>query len=192
MKRYLLYASVIGGSILGLSTIIYSYFYNYNKEENKKKKGKKEEQDINISSIKEQIKDLLKINIENKFCISLPIGSVIMWNGSVDSIPVGWEICDGKNGTPNMINRFVMGSMVSGNKGDKELKAITTTSSKHKHLFEYQKIHFLTDVFGAGKTKKDGIRFIKLIESDGHNHEIINTTELKPDYVTMIFIIKVS
>lgn len=39
----------------------------------------------------------------------LPKGSIIMFNGQED-IPEGWVICDGSNGTPNLINRFIMGS----------------------------------------------------------------------------------
>ena len=34
-----------------------------------------------------------------------PIGSIIMFNGII--IPDGWAICDGNNGTPNLIGRFI-------------------------------------------------------------------------------------
>ena len=36
---------------------------------------------------------------------SLPIGSIIMFNGT--SIPDKWHICDGTDGTPNLINKFI-------------------------------------------------------------------------------------
>jgi hypothetical protein len=36
----------------------------------------------------------------------LPRGSIIMFSGAV---PGGWFLCDGNNGTPNLINRFVLG-----------------------------------------------------------------------------------
>lgn len=37
----------------------------------------------------------------------LPIGSIIMWNGSV--APTGWALCDGANGTPDLKNKFILG-----------------------------------------------------------------------------------
>jgi microcystin-dependent protein len=34
---------------------------------------------------------------------------VILWSGSLNTIPDGWFICDGTNGTPDLRNRFVVG-----------------------------------------------------------------------------------
>ena len=39
---------------------------------------------------------------------SVPTGGIIMWSGSIASIPTGWFLCDGTNGTPNLSNRFVV------------------------------------------------------------------------------------
>ena len=41
---------------------------------------------------------------------SLPIGSIIIWSGTVASIPTGWQLCDGTNGTPDLRDRFVVGA----------------------------------------------------------------------------------
>lgn len=38
----------------------------------------------------------------------IPQGGIIMWSGSIASIPTGWAICDGSNGTPNLTDRFVL------------------------------------------------------------------------------------
>ena len=38
-----------------------------------------------------------------------------MWNGS--EIPKGWAICDGKNGTPNLIGKFIKASEEAGETG---------------------------------------------------------------------------
>lgn len=38
----------------------------------------------------------------------LPVGSIIMWYGT--TIPQGWNICNGSNGTPDLRNRFVIGA----------------------------------------------------------------------------------
>lgn len=45
---------------------------------------------------------------------SMPIGAIIMWFGSLGSLPTGWQQCDGSNGTPNMIGAFPRGAGVGG------------------------------------------------------------------------------
>lgn len=39
-----------------------------------------------------------------------PSGGIIMWNGSVGSIPSGWVLCNGSSGTPDLRSRFVIGA----------------------------------------------------------------------------------
>jgi len=45
----------------------------------------------------------------------MPKGGITLWYGSSSNTPVGWAICDGNNGTPNLLGRFVVGS---GNNGE--------------------------------------------------------------------------
>jgi microcystin-dependent protein len=45
----------------------------------------------------------------------VPIGSIILWSGSIASIPTDWQLCDGTNGTPDLRDRFVVGASVGGN-----------------------------------------------------------------------------
>ncbi|WP_147432310.1 phage tail protein [Pararobbsia silviterrae] len=40
---------------------------------------------------------------------AMPIGTILMFSGTVTP-PTGWHVCDGTTGTPNLKNRFVMGS----------------------------------------------------------------------------------
>ena len=40
----------------------------------------------------------------------LPTGVVVMWAGAVTSIPAGWALCDGSNGTPDLRERFIVGA----------------------------------------------------------------------------------
>jgi microcystin-dependent protein len=40
----------------------------------------------------------------------VPAGVIVMWSGAVGSIPTGWSLCDGTNGTPDLRNRFVVGA----------------------------------------------------------------------------------
>jgi hypothetical protein len=37
-------------------------------------------------------------------------GMIMLWSGSVGSIPSGWAICNGANGTPDLRDRFVVGA----------------------------------------------------------------------------------
>jgi hypothetical protein len=39
-----------------------------------------------------------------------PAGGIIMWSGSIGSIPTGWLLCDGTSGTPDLRDRFVVGA----------------------------------------------------------------------------------
>ena len=35
-------------------------------------------------------------------------GMILIWSGSIGSIPVGWVLCDGTNSTPDLRDRFVV------------------------------------------------------------------------------------
>lgn len=47
--------------------------------------------------------------------LNFPIGTVIYWENS--AIPSGWQLCDGTNGTQNLINRFIYGASIDGDVG---------------------------------------------------------------------------
>ena len=40
----------------------------------------------------------------------IPSGGIIIWSGLIGSIPTGWALCDGSNGTPDLRNRFIVGA----------------------------------------------------------------------------------
>jgi microcystin-dependent protein len=40
----------------------------------------------------------------------LPSGAIIMWSGSVATIPSGYALCDGSSGTPDLRGRFIVGA----------------------------------------------------------------------------------
>jgi hypothetical protein len=40
----------------------------------------------------------------------IPTGIISLWSGSVASVPSGWYLCDGSNGTPDLRDRFVVGA----------------------------------------------------------------------------------
>lgn len=40
----------------------------------------------------------------------VPSGCIVLWSGSIASIPSGWVLCNGSSGTPDLRNRFVVGA----------------------------------------------------------------------------------
>ena len=70
---------------------------------------------------------------------SIPTGGIIMWSGSIVSIPTGWALCNGQNGTPNLIDRFVVMAgntyNVGSTGGSKDAIVVshTHTQAAHNH-----------------------------------------------------------
>jgi hypothetical protein len=42
--------------------------------------------------------------------IVTPPGSIALWSGTIASIPAGWALCNGAASTPNLTDRFLVGS----------------------------------------------------------------------------------
>ncbi len=67
----------------------------------------------------------------------VPRGIITMWAGSVGSVPAGWAICNGANGTPNLLDRFVVAAGASygvGAAGGSGVGSGTTsTAGFHSH-----------------------------------------------------------
>ncbi len=75
-----------------------------------------------------------------------PKGGIIMWSGSQEEIPEGWLLCNGKKGTPDLQDRFVVSTgpnIEVNSKGDADQHdhgydlsghaIITTTDGQHEH-----------------------------------------------------------
>ena len=45
--------------------------------------------------------------------LTVPKGSILMWSGSIGTIPAGWALCNGANGTPDLRDRFIVGAGLS-------------------------------------------------------------------------------
>ncbi len=66
---------------------------------------------------------------------SFPAGAIVIWSGSVASIPSGWQLCDGTNGTPDLRDRFVVGaSQDVGSMAETNVSGVLTkTGGEAKH-----------------------------------------------------------
>lgn len=46
---------------------------------------------------------------------AMPRGSIVMWSNTAGgTVPVGWALCDGTNGTPNLTNKFIRSEAAEG------------------------------------------------------------------------------
>jgi len=68
---------------------------------------------------------------------TIPAGLISMWSGSIGSIPSGWYLCDGSNGTPNLTDRFIIGAgstyAVNGTGGVSSVTLTTSNMPAHTH-----------------------------------------------------------
>lgn len=87
---------------------------------------------------------------------SLPTGSIMIWSGSSAAIPVGWLLCNGTLGTPNLMDRFVTGAgltyAVAATGGVTSVTLTQAQTPAHVHSF-------------SGTTSSDG----------SHNHTVTDT-----------------
>lgn len=75
---------------------------------------------------------------------SLPSGLIAIWKGLTSTIPDGWALCDGSNGTPDLRDKFVLGAGNSysvGNTGGEETHTLTVEEMpSHSHSYaKYQR-----------------------------------------------------
>lgn len=70
----------------------------------------------------------------------VPSGSIAIWTGIISSIPTGWKLCDGTDGTPNLRNRFpkcvpTVGTNPGSTGGQAEVTLTITNMNTHRHTF---------------------------------------------------------
>jgi len=41
---------------------------------------------------------------------SIPSGVIVMWSGTIATIPTGWYLCNGSNSTPDLRDKFIIGA----------------------------------------------------------------------------------
>lgn len=75
-------------------------------------------------------------------------GMIMLWAGSIVSIPSGWALCDGTNGTPNLRDRFVVGAGSSYAVGATGGSTTSTAAGGHTHTESSAGAHSHTGVTG--------------------------------------------
>ena len=66
----------------------------------------------------------------------VPSGGIILWSGSPKQIPIGYVLCDGTNGTPNLSGSFV----VSYDASNSDYDSVTTTGGANYKTIQAQNL----------------------------------------------------
>lgn len=120
---------------------------------------------------------------------AMPTGVILMWSGSIDTIPTGFALCNGMNGTPDLRDRFIIGaggSYVAHTKG-----GTATVDLSHTHAYSGT-----TD--GSGSSGVYASAPGVSVSAQNHTHTYSGTTEsagnestsILPPYYALCFIMK--
>lgn len=142
-----------------------------------------------------------------------PAGVIVLWSGSIGSIPTGWVLCNGSNGTPDLRNRFIVGAgstyAVDATGGSADaivvshthtFSATTNTTGSHSHgILGYNGTVNVGD-YVAGAEFINNPRTTQGTESAGsHSHTVSGTTASSgssgtnanlPPYYALCYIMK--
>lgn len=108
-------------------------------------------------------------------------GTIVLWSGSVVSIPAGWALCDGGDGRPDLRDRFVMGAGLTYNPdatGGVTFHTHAVTMSFHKH-----------DIVG-GTGIAAGANFATKTQVGDASEDTL-TADARPPYYALAYIIKI-
>ena len=140
---------------------------------------------------------------------AIPSGGIIIWSGSVASVPSGWYLCNGSNGTPDLRDRFVVGAgstyAVAATGGSANAivvshthTATTDTAAAHTHAVPTNSV--------TGPGNNGGGRFVNgdnagsnvnTTSGGAHSHSVTVSTEGSsgtnanlPPYYALAYIMK--
>lgn len=128
----------------------------------------------------EQVKKWLKL-----IC---PPGTIVQWGGL--QVPEGWALCDGNNGTPNLIDKFIKASDSPGEVGGNKELPITVSSSPS---YSYSLQEALEDINNGNITEStqtsysNNYSYTINMSDNTSNEETIN---IEPQYYTLLYIMK--
>jgi len=89
------------------------------------------------------------VGVQTAVGTTIPTGIISLWYGAIGSVPLGWYLCDGANGTPDLRDKFVVGAgstySVAATGGTKDAIVVThthtatstSTDSGHTHVEQF-------------------------------------------------------
>jgi hypothetical protein len=85
----------------------------------------------------------------------IPAGGIFLWSGSIGSIPAGYVLCNGSNGTPDLRDRFVVGAgstyAVDGTGGSANAIVVSHTHTATSVVTDPGHTHSYKDNTGSGQ-----------------------------------------
>jgi hypothetical protein len=140
---------------------------------------------------------------------TVPSGVIVMWSGSIASIPSGWYLCNGANSTPDLRDRFIVGAgstySVAATGGSANAIVVshthTATSSVtdpgHSHAYRtgsggppYDQVSIASqnsyDVGTSTRSATTGITVATTVDSTGSS----GTNANLPPYYALAYIMK--
>jgi microcystin-dependent protein len=118
-----------------------------------------------------------------------------MWSGSVNNIPSGWVLCDGRNGTPNLQNRFIVGAGNEYEVGDTGGKDYVQLSVYELPSHTHEVTMYGGDLVAAW-TKNDNF-FTTYDKYSSYKHNVTTSAtgnnvahENRPPFYALCFIMK--
>ncbi len=90
----------------------------------------------------------------------IPAGGIFLWSGSIGSIPAGYVLCNGSNGTPDLRDRFIVGAgstyAVDATGGSTDAIVVSHTHTATSTVTESGHTHSLTAWHGAASPGQGG------------------------------------
>jgi hypothetical protein len=93
----------------------------------------------------------------------VPSGVILLWSGQTSTIPTGWALCDGANGTPDLRDSFVVGASTANEQTSGGTVSPTTALATHSDHSNHNALashdHLLPFAIGGGFLYQDGAHF---------------------------------
>jgi len=99
----------------------------------------------------------------------IPSGGIVIWSGSAASIPTGWFLCNGLNGTPDLRDDFIIGAGGAYAVGATGGSNVITSVPAHTHTFSGTTDTAANHTHNAG-TSAAGAHTHSAVTSDPGNH----------------------
>lgn len=114
--------------------------------------------------------------------LSIPQGTIAVWDGPLSGIPDGWFLCDGNNGTPNMVDRYPLGATASIGTTGGSVATHTHTGSSHTHSTTG---HSHSSTIGQGTHTNANMALIPAqttVATENHTHSANSTNSTTPTF----------
>ena len=138
---------------------------------------------------------------------SVPVGSILPYNGDLDDIPENWALCDGKNGTPDLRDRFITGAgkaYALGNTGGENniilsktnLPKDAATSVSGSVITSFKAGYSYKGQYSWGKSTSGGKDANWCMDLGGFSATLFNgwnstPIDIRPPYYALYYIMKI-